>query len=87
MFPFEVMLDGGEKETSYCWCQYQGKVINVINDKIVNVEWDTMPDVDGDNKKMIQTVELLPSNWKKIAVWRGEWIQTSRKLMTAKTVK
>jgi hypothetical protein len=53
------------------WCQ--GKVLSVIADNKVEVEWDPAPDIEGCEESMVGEQVLLPSKWnkdKKDGAWR-----------------
>jgi hypothetical protein len=53
------------------WCQ--GKVISVIDDKKVRVDWDPAPDIAGSEAGGIGEARLLPSKWNKdniVGAWR-----------------
>ena len=66
IYPFQVDAESGGKETVVRW--YQGIVLEVCEDRsktVVNIEWDTMPDIDGYEDSSILKVVLLPSNCKK----------------------
>ena len=43
------------------WCQ--GKVISVIDDKKVRVDWDPAPHIAGSEAGGIGEARLLPSKW------------------------
>lgn len=45
------------------WCQ--GKVIRVIDEKTVEVDWDPAPDIAGSEEGGITKQVLLPSMWNK----------------------
>ena len=52
------------------WCQ--GKVLNVITEKKVEVEWDPAPDIEGFEESTESEQVLLPSKWNKDKI-DGAW--------------
>ena len=60
-----------DKTNSLKWCQ--GKVLNVIAENKVEVEWDPAPDIEGFEESTISEQVLQPSKWnkdKKDGAWR-----------------
>jgi hypothetical protein len=57
------------------WCQ--GKVISVIDDKKVRVDWDPAPVIACSKVGGIGEARLLPSKWNKdniVGAWHGDWM-------------
>ena len=57
------VVELGDSTTDLRWCQ--GKVISVINEKTVEVDWDPAPDIAGSEEGGITEQVLLPSMWNK----------------------
>jgi hypothetical protein len=45
------------------WCQ--GRVVDVVSDTKVEVEWDPTPDIEGYEASTVSECVLLPSKWNK----------------------
>ena len=58
---YSVVLE--DSTESLRWCQ--GKVISVIDDKNVKVDWDPAPDIADSKEGGISKQQLLPSKWNK----------------------
>ena len=69
LYPFQIDAKSGGKETVLRWCQ--GLVLEVCEDRskpVVNIEWGSMPDIDGYEDSSILKDVLLPSKCKKDVV-------------------
>ena len=67
---YEVELEDSTKDLRWC----QGKVVSVIDDKHVQVDWDwdPAPDIAGSEEGGLSPARLLPSKWNKDGV-NGAW--------------
>ena len=66
---YNVVLE--DSTESLRWCQ--GKVISVIDDKNVEVDWDPAPNITDSKEGGIGKQRLLPSKWNKdntAGAWR-----------------
>ena len=57
------MVELSDSTKDLRWCQ--GKVISVINEKTVEVDWDPAPGIAGSEEGGITEQVLLPSMWNK----------------------
>ena len=64
-------VDLSDGTTALKWCQ--GKVVEVIDDAKVTVEWDAAPDIEGCEESTTSEQALFPSKWNKdnkAGAWR-----------------
>jgi hypothetical protein len=57
------------------WCQ--GKVLSVIAENKIKVEWDAAPDIEGCEEITVGEQVLLPSKWNKDKK-DGAWVEDGR---------
>jgi hypothetical protein len=58
---FSIDIDNCTKALRWC----QGRVIDVVSDTAVEVEWDPAPDIEGYEESTVSECVLLPSKWNK----------------------